>query len=161
MANRKRTRIKIGICVGLMSQIVVLCPVSIDEIANLTFFYGIPSRKPSRRCIFIRPSARGLSRGYRHSRGHKSNTSWYVKLASFQSGKNFYFCGPSTRRCDLDMGRKWWSKRFSLVQKDNIDVFLALFVEFGQSPQFRNKTSRSPASNRRNFLLGDFSGKVA
>ena len=137
MANRKRTRIKIGICVGLMSQIVVLCPVSIDEIANLTFFYGIPSRKPSRRCIFIRPSARGLSRGYRHSRGHKSNTSWYVKLASFQSGKNFYFCGPSTRRCDLDMGRKWWSKRFSLVQKDNIDVFwsflwnLANHLNFG------------------------------
>ena len=29
-----------------MSQIVVLCPVSIDEIANLTFFTGYPLESP-------------------------------------------------------------------------------------------------------------------
>jgi hypothetical protein len=78
-------------------------------------------------------------------------------------GKKTFFLRSINRtvRCDLDMGRKWWSKRSSLLQNDDFDVFLAPFVEFGQSPQFWTKTFSGVRSNRRNLLLGDFSGKVA
>ena len=38
---------EIGICVGLLSQIVVLRPVSIDEIANLTHKRCFPGRAKS------------------------------------------------------------------------------------------------------------------
>ena len=108
-----------------MSQIVVLCPVSNDEIANLTFFTGYPLESPHGARIFIRRSARGLSRGYRHSRGHKSNTSWLGEISSFHLGQKPVCVCSSTRLRNLDMGRKWSPELTFQLRKYHFDVFFS------------------------------------